>query len=379
MIITGAQNPWTGAPQAIKLVNGHLESVDVPTAEADLHLPNTTVYPGFINTHDHLEFNLFPAIKNKTYSDWIDWGAEVHVHFKDLIQQITKVPFNTRVAIGQLKCLLNGITTVIHHGPEQIPSTDWLSIWQNYHYLHTVQKYIQRPYQSLFWSKDKPLMVHLAEGVTTRVTKEFSQISRLNIRRAPIIGIHGIALTPQQAGRLHALIWCPDSNQFMYEAHADVEALANTTTILFGTDSTVTSQWSWFAQLRSALEYGPWNAEELLGILYDHPTKIFPDFSNLGSLKPGKAADLVFMEGTHSKPGLHLIQGNAKDILLVVKRGRVAMMDDRIANQLPPTLKGNMVLVSVEGTNKWIPNTFSEALSSVNHLKPIVPHLPTLA
>src|SRR5688572_1349169 len=75
------------------------------------------VFPGLINSHEHLDFNLFPRLGHGIYDNYKEWGRDIHEKDKDLIAEVLKVPISLRTQWGIYKNLLNGVTTVVNHGP----------------------------------------------------------------------------------------------------------------------------------------------------------------------------------------------------------------------------------------------------------------------
>src|SRR4051794_40138499 len=73
-------------------------------------------FPGLINSHDHLEFNLFPQLGNKFYKNYTEWGKYLHKNYKNEINDILKIPIELRAQWGMYKNLLCGVTTVVNHG-----------------------------------------------------------------------------------------------------------------------------------------------------------------------------------------------------------------------------------------------------------------------
>ena len=84
--------------------------------EKIINFENAIIFPGLINSHDHLEFSLFPALGNKTYKNYIDWGEDIHKVNKKQIDSILNIPVELRYQWGIYKNILSGVTTVIQHG-----------------------------------------------------------------------------------------------------------------------------------------------------------------------------------------------------------------------------------------------------------------------
>src|SRR5437868_3648299 len=75
-------------------------------------------FPGLINSHDHLDFNLFPPLGNRKYNNYVEWGEDIHAQNKQEIAAVLKIPQSLRTQWGVYKNLLNGITTVVNHGQQ---------------------------------------------------------------------------------------------------------------------------------------------------------------------------------------------------------------------------------------------------------------------
>src|SRR6478736_7823521 len=61
-----------------------------------LYFDNALVFPGLINSHDHLEFNLFPQLGNFVYKSYLEWGSDIHQQDKDIINAVIKIPKQLR-------------------------------------------------------------------------------------------------------------------------------------------------------------------------------------------------------------------------------------------------------------------------------------------
>src|SRR6266496_3198183 len=84
--------------------------------ELSLVFEKAIAFPGLINSHDHLDFNLFPQTGNRVYKSYREWGEDIQSHNKESIDAILRIPKEVRIEWGIYKNLLNGITTVVNHG-----------------------------------------------------------------------------------------------------------------------------------------------------------------------------------------------------------------------------------------------------------------------
>src|SRR5438128_211503 len=75
------------------------------------------IYPGLINSHDHLELNLYPALGSPYYSNYVEWSNAIYKPLESPLREIEKVSMSDRLMWGGLKNLISGATTVIHHNP----------------------------------------------------------------------------------------------------------------------------------------------------------------------------------------------------------------------------------------------------------------------
>src|SRR5581483_1483855 len=96
-------------------------------------------FPGLINSHDHLDFNLFPKLGNKLHNNYVEWSNYIHANNKGTINRVLQIPKQLRVQWGIYKNLINGVTTVVNHGPMLKIDSDIITVFQQYHLLHSIQ------------------------------------------------------------------------------------------------------------------------------------------------------------------------------------------------------------------------------------------------
>src|ERR1700689_3290710 len=78
-------------------------------------------FPGLINSHDHLEFDLYPPLGHGPYADYVTWREDIHRRDRGQIASIEAVPRPYRARWEAVKNLLSGVTSVATHG-EPVPT-----------------------------------------------------------------------------------------------------------------------------------------------------------------------------------------------------------------------------------------------------------------
>jgi cytosine/adenosine deaminase-related metal-dependent hydrolase len=283
-------------------------------------------FPGLTNSHDHLEFDLHPRLGHARYADYREWGDDIHRRDGDVIASLQRVPKAVRLRWGALKNLLCGVTTVAHHGARgddlrslpvrAAPGTAIHSVGAAPHWRLRLNAPLGRA----------PCVVHVGEGTSVEAHREIDTLLRWNLLRKPLVGVHAVAMRPAQASRFRAVVWCPVSNEFLYGATADVSALKRSTTILFGTDSTLTADWNVWNHLRRARALGPLDDRELFAALTRAAAVVWGRAHD-GRLAGGVTADVVIARRKARDPWDAFFAVDPEDILLVLRAGAPVLCD----------------------------------------------------
>lgn len=306
-----------------------VDSGDLAIGGLTLNFNGATALPGLINSHDHLDFNLFPQFGDRFYDNYTQWGVHIHQQYKEQIKRVLQVPIQLRAAWGIYKNLIAGVTTVVDHSDGQKFKSDLINVVQAYHCLHSVQ--FEKRWK---WKLNNPLKfrkpyaIHVGEGVDDLAHDEIDHLLKGNLFGKKLIGIHGVAMEANQAQKFKGLVWCPQSNCFLLNSTADIKTLKEHTPILFGTDSTLTSDWNIWEHLRLAMKFGHLNSVELLQSLTTTPAQTWK--LNAGELIANKEADIII---TKNKTA-NIYNTNPQDLLLVMHRGQINLFDEEIYEQL---------------------------------------------
>jgi cytosine/adenosine deaminase-related metal-dependent hydrolase len=355
----------------IQTIIPHDGVLKLNNGEQIIEFDKAIAFPGLINSHDHLEFNLFPQLGNTVYKSYIEWGADISKQNKEIIDGIVKIPEQLRVQWGIYKNLLNGFTTVIHHGKYFKIENPLITIFQDCYSLHSVglEKKWKFKLNKLF-AKDQPYVIHAGEGTDKDSFEEISELIRWNFFKRKLIAIHGVSMNTQQAKAFDALIWCPDSNFFLLNKTARIDELKKETAILFGTDSTVSANWNLWEQIRLARKTNMLGDDELLDSLTSMPANVW-GLKESGVLSTGKNADIVIAKMKDSNNSLNsFFLLNPEDILLIVKKGEVILFDHDFHLQLKERIPiKNFTKVFINKMAKFVAGPLHELINQIKKYK----------
>ncbi len=130
--------------------------------------PDVLVFPGLINSHDHLEFNCYPLLGTPPYQDAVDWADDVQTHHAGTVRAIASVPVSLRIEWGLIKNLMCGVTAVSSHGlyPPGTFTQSPIEVISQYDFIHSVHHHSGWRRRLLAPWRPNPVVVHVAEGVS---------------------------------------------------------------------------------------------------------------------------------------------------------------------------------------------------------------------
>lgn len=330
--------------------------------ERILNLSGHLALPGLINSHDHLGLNLFPRLGQPPYPNFYAWAEGIYHPEESPIRDVLQVSLEDRLWWSAYKNLISAVTTVVHHDPFYRKVFDRkfpVKVLKKYGWSHSLGygKNISKAFEK---SRGKPFIIHAAEGSDAESSQEISELERIGVLGANTVIVHGIALSDEHIHKLSmigvSLVWCPASNQFLYEKNAPISQMKLSMQIALGTDSTLSGSPTLLEELRVAHLTGMVSPEKLMEMVTINPASIFHLQKGAGTLEEGAPADLFLLPDSGKTAIETLPNATPADVALVMVDGKLRLADASIADKLG--LKELNVLV--ENAPKWIYGNVAE-------------------
>lgn len=360
---------------SIKITDNKIERIyynenELKLLKDELHIQfeEAIAFPGLINSHDHLEFNLFPSLGNRKYKNYLEWGEDIHQQNKDIIEDVLKIPSHIRYTWGLYKNLFCGVTTVVQHGPIIKTEFSPIDVFVDCHSLHSVklEKYWRLKLNNPF-AKRMPFVFHTGEGVDKTMHEEIDSLTHGNFFNRTLIGVHAISMDEVQSKFFNAVVWCPESNIFLYGETAPVDKFEGQTKVVFGSDSTVSSGWNMYEHLRVAKKTGLLSDSKIYQSITIEPASIWK-LEDKGKLDANKLADVVIAKKSSKDSLASFFNVNPENILLVIKNGKIILADEGLMPQLAvklPMLRFSKIFVN--GVPKRIDGDVAKLMQQANH------------
>jgi hypothetical protein len=291
-----------------------------------------TIYPGLIDLHNHLSYNILQLWDvPKQFGNRGQWAGipEYRNNISGPMQVIGQTPdlLASVVRYVEVKCLIGGVTTsqgielFSNHGLRRfyrglvrnVEQTNDPSLPEAGSRIADVDAADAQSFLTRLGQKQCYLL-HLAEGVDDAARKHFLSLQIAGDEWAitkSLAGIHSTALHPEDyevmAKRGASMIWSPFSNLLLYGSTARVaDARAAGVQIGLGADWSPSGSKNLFGELKVARvitrEDQAFDDKALLAMATTDAAKILHWERLIGSLEAGKRADLMVLAGTPADP-----------------------------------------------------------------------------
>jgi cytosine/adenosine deaminase-related metal-dependent hydrolase len=351
-------------------INSFEDKNNVSHDELTFNFSNAIAFPGLINSHEHLEFNLFAKIGNRLYSDCTEWAIDINKHNREQIDIIKKVPLELSYKWGLYKNLICGVTTVINHGDNiNVQYKNLPEVYHKFNYLHSIKFEKKWKVKILLTPNRLPFVIHIGEGINEESITEINKLIKWNILGRDLIGVHNIAVNEKQCKRFKAIVWCPDSNLFLFNKTANIPVLKSHTNILFGSDSTLTADWNFWNHLRLANDLNYLTDVELFLSVSEIASKVW-GLKTKGKIEINKSADIVICKKKLKSNWDSFYSINPEDILLITKNGNVVFIDSEIILQQHIISKDDLDVIYINSVQKYITKGIRDLMQSIKTFLP---------
>ncbi len=361
LIVRGTVVSMAGDPQpnsAVYIADGRIAAITqsgspVPDGFSGARTVDTDgfIYPGLLDLHNHLPYNVLPLWKPpRRFDNRAQWLR--HPEYSRHIGE----PMDVLVASGQnaikaviryveVKLLLGGVTSTQGLRSRFGGQKFYRGLVRNFEVPDSpglkaagsrVIDIDQGATADLRASLDtgRPLFFHLAEGIDTKARQQFVLLQDNSLLRKNLIGIHSLGLRPAQR---HAMtkakswtVWSPLSNSLLYGQTIDPTVLVQEKSpFALGCDWTPSGSRNLLMELKVA-----WLCAQQVESVDDRLG--FEDLANavtvraataaawqgqLGTIEVGKLADLLVLDARNDDPYENLVRATEREVKLVTVAG----------------------------------------------------------
>jgi len=326
-----------------------------------------TIYPGMIELHNHLAYDALPLFPiPKCYTMREQWQGTVGYqrYVSGPAGVIASVPELIRATIRYVECksLISGTTTSQGLTLRSTPIKHlYQGIVRNAELPDSAGLPPARPKIGDVTPADVDAfrdslagpgarLLHLAEGVPASGARQHFLDLRASDGSWAIspefAGIHATGLTAADlaivAQHGGSVVWSPFSNLILYGATTDIaSAVRLGITVALGSDWSPTASKNLLNELKVAQILSDdkqlgLTAQQLVEMVTVSPAQILGWQGSLGSIEPGKLADLTVVAGQTEDPYDHLVGATETDIRLVVIAGTGRYGTPALLQQLSP-------------------------------------------
>jgi cytosine/adenosine deaminase-related metal-dependent hydrolase len=327
------------------------------------------VYPGLINTHDHMQGNYLPPVGPKPgvfYLTWLPWDNDLKA--SDTFTERSRLSREELYTFSAYKNLFSGVTTVNDHFPQawnrEILPTLPIRAILNYGLAHECSSY------DLKWGdgieiehgravKNKwPFITHLSEGFDSESMEAVEYLEKLGVLDNHCLLIHCIGFSDEDIRKVAkagaSVSWVAASNMFMFNVTCKIRKIIQAgVNVTIGTDSSATGSCNMFAEIHYARElyrkmYGEdLPAKTIFEMLTVNAARAFWMQDRIGTLGEGKLADLLVLKGRVDDPYENLAAASMEDIELLTLAGRPLYGEMRFMDLLGGSLPKGYSTITV--------------------------------
>lgn len=365
--------------------NGKIEKVSDGgiNASISIEIEDGVLTPGLINSHDHLLGTYYPKVGNGPYTNWLPWDNDLKSSLVYAERQ--QIESRDLYLLGGYRNLISGVTSVSDHIPHfvQDPYVDIVStrIIKDFAMAHSVNSLallwgdgIKAEYQKAI-KNDIPFVTHIAEGFDNETKQDVKTLDREGGLGDHSVLVHGLAFSDDDIRLIKdkgaSVVWCADSNMFMFGKTANVKKLLQTgVNVCIGTDSPMSGGENILYEMRydksiyKRLYKEDLPDEMIVKMVTANAAKAFHQ-KKRGRIENGYIADLVVFNNKADNPYKSVVTSRLGDVRLVVIEGKPVYGDAEYSG-LFDSLAIEYQELTVDGIPKIIIGDLKGVLKRIN-------------
>lgn len=319
------------------------------------------IFPGLINSHDHLEFALYPRLGEPPYRNATEWATDIHARYRDLILQHKLIPKDVRFMWGALRNLLCGVTTVCNHNPfdPTFDRSDFpIKVVKGFNWEHslTFGKNIEEAHKQT--RQGEPFIIHACEGMDAASSEEFQKLRDINAIGDQTILIHGLAMTASDINYLNqqraSLVACPSSNYFLFGRTLTWDQCRLIDRLALGSDSPITAAGDLLDEVRFAREELNLPINMIYECVTNKSARVLRLLQGEGRISPNGSADFFAVRTAHTNSAAQLASLSWRDVELVIVDGTVRLASENILERLPDSFRRGLFGLAINGVPRWV-------------------------
>ncbi len=315
------------------------------------------VLPGLIDPHNHMSYNTLPPWRagGRLFQNRNQWRSQLGPELYD-----ARPPRNDAIAArySELRLILSG-TTSVHKAEDtrsshaHVRNIDRADDAHGLGYGDSAFRECVFPFTSSCSDQpdyaenqdipERAFVAHVAEGIDEDSRSEFDEFSTNDRLGSKTSIIHCVACTGDQLSEMKAtntkLIWSPQSNIGLYGLTTNVAtAVRMNMTVALGPDWTPSGTMNMLTEAKCAKQVSDdyWNGvvsdKRIVQMMTSNAAKSLGVFDQIGSIVPGKLADILLLSGDRRNPYDAVVEANTTDVRGVFIDGARQMGDQDIYN-----------------------------------------------
>jgi cytosine/adenosine deaminase-related metal-dependent hydrolase len=357
------------------LSHGRIRPFDEPSAYSKVcDLSGHLLLPGLINSHDHLEFNLFPRLGKGPYPNAGSWAKDIYRPSASPIKEHLAVPKSVRLQWGGLKNLLSGVTTVAHHNPYEPSVFDGpfqIRVVRRCGWAHSLDFSPDLAKRHRETPLTAPFVLHAAEGTDRSAQAEVGRLDELGILDDRTALVHAVGASAADVATLKrrqsSVVWCPSSNLFTLAQTLRRGHLESGVPIALGTDSALTADGDLIDEMSAARRHASLSAEQLYRMVTTTAARVLRLRCNEGRIAAAGVADLVAVRDTGQSPADAVAQLRPE---MVIVGGRIRLLSAAFAQARRTSLERGLHPIELEGRGRWfvkinVPKLLAQTVNAI--------------